>query len=390
MSRNDGTGAGRPAAGGPKPGRGRMRLWMAVNSLILMAFVGGVLQISEGGSGKSADRIHSTAADKPAPSAASATPSAPKKPAPPDYPTKAQILALSGQYFGVSAPDVPWSTEAMNAIVGSAEASPNLIEYFVNFKQGFSADSAASAYKHGALPVISLEPWDGSTETDVKLDAHKPQFALSKITAGNFDAYFTKFATDVKSFGAPVAIRFAHEMNGTWYPWAQKTNGNKAGDYINAWRHVHDLFTKAGATNVIWIWSPNNVGGTSWPITGLYPGDAYVDWVGMSAYLTVGTTAENVIGTSLKAIRKVTDKPLLITETGAEPGATKAARTAAFFTWLKAHPDVIGFVWFEKTMADGAGTDWRWDSDTNTQAAFQAGVARMTLARSPVITDLGS
>ena len=53
------------------------------------------------------------------------------------------------------------------------------------------------------------------------MDARKPQFALAKITGGDFDGYFSKFATDVKAFGAPSAIRFAHEMNGGWYPWGR-------------------------------------------------------------------------------------------------------------------------------------------------------------------------
>lgn len=366
---------------------------MAVNGVILIALVAGVLRVSSNGSAGTADPERSAAAARnaavPGLSASSTRlPEAPATPIAPAHPAKTQILSLTGSYFGISAPEVPWSSENLIAIVGSAGTAPNLIEYFDNFTQPFSVIAAASAYKHGALPVISLEPWNGSTAADVRVDARKPQFALAKITAGDFDGYFSKFAADVKAFGAPVAIRFAHEMNGGWYPWGE-TNGNKTGDYVKAWRHVHDLFTKAGADNVIWIWSPNNLGGAAGQITSLYPGDAYVDWVGMSAYITANSTPDKVIDPGLKAIRRLTAKPLLITETGAEPGTTKPARTGALFTWLTAHPDVIGFIWFEKTKADGAGTDWRFDSDTTTRAAFHSGLSRMTLAKTPTITNLG-
>ena len=46
-------------------------------------------------------------------------------------------------------------------------------------------------------------------------------------------------------------------MNGSWFPWSEGVNGNRAGEYVAAWRHVHDIFTAVGATNVTWVWCPN-------------------------------------------------------------------------------------------------------------------------------------
>ena len=51
-------------------------------------------------------------------------------------------------------------------------------------------------------------------------------------------------------------IRFAHEMNGTWYPWAEGVNGNGPGDYVAAWRHVVGVFRRAKVSNVTWTWAP--------------------------------------------------------------------------------------------------------------------------------------
>jgi len=57
-------------------------------------------------------------------------------------------------------------------------------------------------------------------------------------------------------------------------------------DYVKAWRHVHDIFTSVGATNVSSIWGVNHMSNTSQypPLSTLYPGDACVDWTGVSVF----------------------------------------------------------------------------------------------------------
>jgi mannan endo-1,4-beta-mannosidase len=61
----------------------------------------------------------------------------------------------------------------------------------------------------------------------------------------------------VRNLNVPIALSFGHEFNGNWYPWG--TTGTTAADFVAAWQHVHDLFAAAGATNVIWIWDPNDI-----------------------------------------------------------------------------------------------------------------------------------
>ncbi|WP_217631238.1 glycosyl hydrolase [Modestobacter sp. DSM 44400] len=81
-----------------------------------------------------------------------------------------------------------------------------------------------------------------------------------------------------------MTIRLMHEMNGNWYPWGSGANGNQPGEFVLAWRHVHDRFTALGVTNVAWTWAPNAVYTGGAPLAPLYPGDAYVDAVGLSNY----------------------------------------------------------------------------------------------------------
>jgi beta-mannanase len=179
-------------------------------------------------------------------------------------------------------------------------------------------------------------------------------------------------------------LRFAHEMNGNWYPWSEQRNGNRPGDYVRAWRHVHALFDRVGARNVIWVWSPNiirAVPGVS--LRALYPGDQWVDWVGMVGYGVGETTAGATFDPTLAVLRQVTRRPVLITETGAQPGPYKATWTANLFQWLKAHHEVIGFIWFERNKAAGGRADWRFTADSRTLRAFKGGIVRTKLARRP-------
>src|SRR6202021_2452613 len=109
-------------------------------------------------------------------------------------------------------------------------------------------------------------------------------FTLASIIAGDYDAYITNWATAAKAWGHPFFLRFAHEMNGNWYPWAASVNGNTAGEYIQAWQHVHNIFVSVGATNATWVWCVNVVAGMPTPIGQVYPGDNYVDWLALDGY----------------------------------------------------------------------------------------------------------
>jgi hypothetical protein len=289
-------------------------------------------------------------------------------------PTRAQLLRPTGKYFGLSTPRAPFDTAELNRLELAAGASPTLIEYFVKWTEEFPPAAVAECYNRGAVPMISWEPWEG-----VDKGVHQARFALSKIAGGPQDRYIARFATAVRDTRTPVVIRFAHEMNGTWYPWSERRSGNKPGDYVKAWRHVHDIFDRVGAANVIWVWSPNILRPVPTVDTApLYPGDRYVDWVGMVGYAAGERTAAEVFEPTIRQLRTYTRRPVLITETGARPGAAQPIWTADLFRWLKRRQDVIGFVWFEFNKA-GATDDWRFSVVPATRSAFRAGLAQLPL-----------
>jgi glycosyl hydrolase family 26 len=279
-------------------------------------------------------------------------------------------------YFGLATPQAPWSRSELNAASAKAGAHPTMIQFFVKWTQEFRPDAVSMCYSQHALPLLSWEPWAG-----VKNGQSQPAFALRRITSGAYDAYITRFARGIRDQRWPVVLRFAHEMNGNWYPWSESRSGNRPGDYVQAWRHVHDIFTRVGVTNVIWVWSPNIVRAVPLVSLGnLYPGDSYVDWAGIVGYDAGEQAAGEVFDPTIARIRMFTRKPVLITETGAEPGLAKATWTASLFPWLRRHRDVVGFVWFELSRSEGGVADWRFSADPSTQRAFHDGIVESSFA----------
>jgi beta-mannanase len=224
----------------------------------------------------------------------------------------------------------------------------------------------------GAIPLLTWEPWAYNI-TD-------PNYRLSNIINGNFDAYITAWATAAKNWGHPFFLRFAHEMNGkTWYPWQEGLNGNTTGQYVLAWKHVVNIFRSVGANNVNWVWCPNVSFTGSTPMQGLYPGDDYVDWVALDGYNRATSTSNwktfQVVYTASFAELAVVApaKNIMIAEIGSsETGGNKAAWiTDAIGAQVPANPKVKALVWFNHIDVH----DFRIQSSAASASAFSSAIA---------------
>ncbi|WP_201006406.1 glycosyl hydrolase [Paenibacillus glycanilyticus] len=144
--------------------------------------------------------------------------------------------------------------DAFNKLAGKQHAV-----FFNYHKYGnpFPYHWAETVKEAGGAIQIALQPDDG-------------------LNAVKDDAYLRKFARDAKAAGVPVFLRFASEMNGSWVKW----NGNPS-LYIEKFRLVSKVM-KEEAPNVAMVWSP--AANPKQKIAAYYPGDDYVDWVGLSIY----------------------------------------------------------------------------------------------------------
>ncbi len=97
-------------------------------------------------------------------------------------------------------------------------------------------------------------------------------------TVNGYDGYLIRLAQEMENSGCRMMLRFAGEMNDTTSSWFT-TDTNQ---YITAFRTVADIF-HTYAPNVPVIWAPNFYPPDT--IDDYYPGDAYVDYVGISSYM---------------------------------------------------------------------------------------------------------
>ena len=285
-----------------------------------------------------------------------------------------KATTASERSFGVASPGAPSNLTSVAALTDSLGRAPASVTWYAawSFRTDFPAADAARVAATGAVPEVTWEPWDPQAGID------QPAYALDRFTAGDHDAYVTAWASQIKAYRKPVVLRFAHEMNGTWYPWSEQANGNSPGDYIAAWRHVTAIFRAVGATNVTWKWSPNVPYYGSADLRRLYPGDAYVGSVALDGYnwstLQPGSTWTSfwdVFGPGVTQVRALTRKPLYVGEVGCpEIGGDKAAWISDMFATLAAHPEIRGFTWFDYAKE----TDWRIASSDAALRAFRDGL----------------
>jgi mannan endo-1,4-beta-mannosidase len=249
---------------------------------------------------------------------------------------------------------------AQEAWQGKRNAAVLLFTNFCNdpnYINNLFGTQLPNIWNSGHVPIISWQPKScpgNSTPTDIDV----------RIESGSYDSYLQTWFTRLKQFLAGpdsiygtaddrrVYIRLAHEMNGNWYPWSATTggsagnpgSGNTVADYIGMWQHVHNALGTLGvdSLHVQWIWCPNATDSTySHPLEDYYPGDAYVDWVGVDGYNFGGNrwiTAANRFTTPFSRLHNLAPiKPLSVPETGTVAvTSTGSISIAAKNSWLTA------------------------------------------------------
>ena len=181
---------------------------------------------------------------------------------------------------------------------------------------------------------VMIWTWSPADHTYPDTAPENEALAPPAIAAGDHDAYIDAYADEVKAWGRRIIIRMMHEMNGDWMPWSPGFfPGQTASDFVAAWRRIVDRFRVRGATNVEWCWCPNAFGDDGKHMGGenalaniesLYPGDEYVDWVGIDAYNNVPEAATLSMkqlleqgGSIYRVVRTIApDKPVMLPEYG--------------------------------------------------------------------------
>jgi beta-mannanase len=151
---------------------------------------------------------------------------------------------------------------------------PYLVMVFVDWENFVDDEVIRDVYADECVLVVTWEPWYAIDKKGIDYDA---------VLSGDADSYIRDFAGKLKRINRPVVLRFAHEMNGDWYPWSASRIG--AGKYIAVYRYIRNIFDGVGAKNVKWMFSINSEDVPKENnYMDCYPGDEHVDFVGLDGY----------------------------------------------------------------------------------------------------------
>jgi beta-mannanase len=273
----------------------------------------------------------------------------------------------------VGTPGGPLAVAELDEVTNLVNEAPSIILSYKDFQQAPPLAELDAARARGAVVLLTWEPWTWGVGTS------QPAYSLDRITAGDFDPYLRQWGQALAGWGHPVLLRFGHEMNGNWYPWSEQVNGNGPGDYVAAWRHVHDVVASTGASNITWIWNPNVPYWGSAELGALYPGSSYVDAVALDGYNWGASTSSEwvspsqLFGEGLAQLRSLAPgKQILVAETSSsEQGGSKAEWNTSLVSYLASQADVTALVWFNFNKE----ADWRINSSVASASALRTGLA---------------
>ena len=256
--------------------------------------------------------------------------------------------------------------------------SPRLLLNFTPWAQRgalpFPEGFCRFAIERAVVPIITWEPWE-------PWSGWYPR--LADIADGAEDQRIGQWAARARQLPGTILLRFAHEMNGDWYPWSvRKDPAQRPEDYVAAWRRIHALFQEQRADNVQFVWCPNFEPADN--IACYYPGDDVVDWVGLDVYnhpewpRAPGPLIDPICRFAVQR-----NKPVLLAEVGSaekfapatgrnlgDPWRSKTRWIESLFHEVAARPNIHGLVWFDVHKE----SDWRIQSSVSARTAFRRGL----------------
>ena len=201
-------------------------------------------------------------------------------------------------------------------------------------------------------------------------------FHFKEILDGSWDEYIDSFAEEAKQNGGDIIIAPFEEVNGSWTYWNGEsgTYGTKE-EYVKTFRYLRDKFRVAPNVRFAWVVNQVSVPDTSEnAIATYYPGDAYVDLIGINAFnfekpwLSFDTLISRAVGDVLPY-----HKPIYITSTASAPGEQKATWIKDMFASQYFNTGTLkGLVWFNENKE----RDWRVWSDASSEEAFKTALTK--------------
>src|SRR5262249_51911062 len=131
-----------------------------------------------------------------------------------------------------------------------------------------------------AIPILAGPP-DGSGPKQGSKEPNVP-VSLEKGAKGDYNPHFKDLAENLVKYRlGETILRPAWEFNGGWYAWKAK---GKTKEFAEYWRQiVTTMRAVAGTEKIKFCWNPT-LGEQDFPADEAWPGDAFVDYVGVDVY----------------------------------------------------------------------------------------------------------
>lgn len=344
-------------------------------------------------------RIHTPVSQGVTPAPPSPTPTPVSRsvtPTPTAGASSGPIVPSAGIALGIYQPQTNTTGDNIDAYIREAGRKPAFAWLPMTWERPdgsywqFDSQMLDEFRTRGILPGLTWNPSKGPVEafTNRQAGINQAAFSWKEIAAGKHDAYITAFAKAAAAYQYPFILRFLHEVDGTWYPWGYSVNGNSnPADYVSAWKHIVDIFRKENATNVQFVWNPSALspdliqkyGAT---LKQLYPGDEYVDWLGLDGYSNAQNgwrSLQDEFQPTYDFITSFSARPVILFEVGAAANPSDAKAQANWITegFLKTIPTLLpkvkGAAWFNSR--DGSGRDYRLQNSPSAGAAWKQVIA---------------
>jgi hypothetical protein len=196
-------------------------------------------------------------------------------------PAHAAPASVLGVYAG------PGDPPAVSAFSSTVRGQP---KYAMDFLAGQSwAAITQSGYpypqwKHGDYKMIWGVPMLPSTYGYYDNARHPSCDGLTREAAGDFNPRFVTVAQNMVSAGyGSSIIRLGWEFNGTWFPWAA---AGCASGFVGAFQQVVDAMRSVPGQHFTFEWNPTRGDSGIGNLSNYYPGNAYVDYIGLDVYDT--------------------------------------------------------------------------------------------------------
>tara|TARA_R110002096_G_scaffold91625_9_gene207305 strand:+ start:18817 stop:20493 length:1677 start_codon:yes stop_codon:yes gene_type:complete len=130
--------------------------------------------------------------------------------------------------------------------------------------------------------IPAIQPWVRSGVVPI-INVHSSLAKVRDISSRKHDDFFRAWARQARNWGYPLVLR----------PWAGMDHEPdlNSGEFVSAWKHVHEIFAAQDARNVLWYWTPRELNGES---RRFFPGISQVDLVGCDGLEPTAIYAEHL------------------------------------------------------------------------------------------------